>query len=149
MKRYRVTVDGVEHQIDVEESSPGVYSVKIDEKQVTVSIEENSGQASQAGALQKTRAPGVTASGRSATTACTAGDVQVTSPMPGNVLSIIASQGAQVKYGDPVIILEAMKMKNEIPAPVNGIIREIRVKEGDTVDSEDIIAIIQEVNDDP
>jgi biotin carboxyl carrier protein len=64
--------------------------------------------------------------------------------MPGNVINIVAQEGSQVKQGEPVIILEAMKMNNEIPSPVSGIIKEMKVKEGDTIDSEDIIAIIEE-----
>jgi len=66
----------------------------------------------------------------------------LTAPMPGKVIEVIAKSGSEVKLGDPVIILEAMKMKNEISAPVSGIVKEIRVKEGENVDSGNIIAVI-------
>ena len=62
--------------------------------------------------------------------------------MPGKVIEVIAKSGSEVKLGDPVIILEAMKMKNEISAPISGTIKKIRVKEGENLESGDIIAVI-------
>jgi biotin carboxyl carrier protein len=147
MKRYRITVDGVEYRIEVEEYAAGVYKVKIGDKQVTVTAQEITG--SEIVAARKNRGREPAGSRRNETVSNSTSIVQMTSPMPGNVVSVVASKGTKVELGDPVIILEAMKMKNEIPAPVNGIVREIHVKEGDTVDSEEIIASIEEVNDVP
>lgn len=147
MKRYRITVDGVEYRIEVEENAAGVYKVKIGDKQVTVTAQEITG--SEMVTARKNRGRKPAGSRRNETVPNSTAIVQITSPMPGKVVSVVTSKGSKVELGDPVIILEAMKMKNEIPAPVNGIVREIHVKEGDTVDSKDIIASIEEVNDVP
>ena len=64
-----------------------------------------------------------------------AGEGVVTAPMPGKVLRILVREGEQVKTGQGLLVLEAMKMENEIPAPKDGIIKKIHVKEGDTVDT--------------
>ncbi len=64
-----------------------------------------------------------------------AGEGVVTSPMPGKILRILVKEGEQVKTGQGLVVLEAMKMENEIPAPKDGVVKKILVKEGDTVDT--------------
>ncbi|ASJ11119.1 pyruvate carboxylase [Thermococcus sp. P6] len=62
-----------------------------------------------------------------------AGEGVVTAPMPGKILRILVKEGESVKTGQGLLVLEAMKMENEIPAPRDGKIKRILVKEGDTV----------------
>lgn len=64
---------------------------------------------------------------------------KILSPMPGNVFKVVVSAGEQVKKGDVVLVLEAMKMENEIVAPNDGIISVIHVKEGQSVESNDVL----------
>ena len=64
----------------------------------------------------------------------------VTSPMPGKVFKVLAKPGDTVSEGQAVMILEAMKMENEIVAPVAGVIDAILVKEGDMVETDDVLA---------
>ncbi|WP_297466303.1 biotin/lipoyl-containing protein, partial [Thermococcus sp.] len=61
----------------------------------------------------------------------------VTAPMPGKILKVLVSEGQEVKTGQGLVVLEAMKMENEIPAPKDGIVKKIYVKEGDTVNTGD------------
>jgi biotin carboxyl carrier protein len=69
---------------------------------------------------------------------------QVTAPMPGLVVQILAEPGQEVKKGQGIIIVEAMKMENEIRSPVNGILREIRVDVGQTVEKGGILAVVSQ-----
>ena len=64
-----------------------------------------------------------------------AGAVVVNAPMPGNILDVKVKPGDSVKAGDTLLILEAMKMENEISAPQDGTIATIDVRKGDVVDS--------------
>ena len=73
--------------------------------------------------------------------AVAAGEV-VKSPMPGNILKIQVSQGQQVKEGDVLIILEAMKMENEIVAPKAGSVAQIIVTKGQVVETGAPLAVI-------
>ena len=73
--------------------------------------------------------------------AVAAGEV-VKSPMPGNILKIQVSQGQQVKEGDVLIILEAMKMENEIVAPKTGSVAQIIVTKGQVVETGAPLAVI-------
>ena len=68
-----------------------------------------------------------------------AGAVEVKAPMPGNILDVKVAAGASVKAGDVLVILEAMKMENEIVAPQDGTVASINVHKGDTVNSGDTL----------
>ena len=60
----------------------------------------------------------------------------VASPMPGNILKVLVAAGQTVKEGDILVILEAMKMENEIVAPKNGTVTQVLVEKGATVDTD-------------
>ncbi len=62
-------------------------------------------------------------------------------PMPGLILTIAVNEGQAVKKGDPLLILEAMKMENVIKSPADGIVRGIRVKKGDNVEKNQVLIL--------
>ena len=66
----------------------------------------------------------------------------VAAPLPGNIIDIKVAQGASVKAGDVIIILEAMKMENEIVAPRDGVIAQIVASKGSTVETDDPLFVI-------
>lgn len=70
----------------------------------------------------------------------TAGDV--TSAMPGTVVDVLVTVGKAVKAGDAVLVIEAMKMENEVPAPIEGVIKAIHVKKGDNVNPDEALVEI-------
>ena len=63
-------------------------------------------------------------------------------PMPGRVISIKVKEGDSVKIGSSILVLEAMKMQNEVVSNTDGVVREIRVSEGDLVESKDVLVVI-------
>ena len=67
--------------------------------------------------------------------AAPAGATTVGAPMPGKILNIKVSEGQAVKFGEVVVIMEAMKMETEIVAPADGTVSKILVKAGDSVDT--------------
>lgn len=114
MKKYRVTVNGTAYEIQ---------------------LEELTGAAPAASASAAAPAP--------APAAAPAGGEQVTSPMPGTILDVKVSQGASVKKGDVLMILEAMKMENEIMCPCDGRIASINTSKGAAVESGTLLCVIQ------
>lgn len=72
----------------------------------------------------------------------TAGEIFVRAPMPGLVLQVCGEAGMQVERGETVAILEAMKMENDLATPHAGTIKEVRVRQGQTVNQGDILVVI-------
>lgn len=116
MKNLTVTVNGVAYNVTVEENTNGAAPV----------------------AAAPAAAPAPAPAAAPAAPAA-AGSVPVNAPMPGTILDIKVKAGAAVKAGDVVMILEAMKMENEISAPQDGTIASIDVRKGDTVNSGDVL----------
>ncbi len=72
-----------------------------------------------------------------------AGESTVVAPMPGKIVKVLVSVGQAVKAGQPACILEAMKMQNEVPVPAAGVVREVRVKEGQSVMASDVLVVLE------
>lgn len=121
MKNYRITVNGTAYDVAVEELGAG--SVPAAAPQAPVA----------AAPAPKAAAPAATGA---------AGSVKVAAPMPGKILAIKANNGQAVKKGEVIMILEAMKMENEITAPEDGTVASINVGVGDSVESGDTLATL-------
>lgn len=119
MKNYRITVNG------------NVYDVAVEELGATASAPV---------AMAAPVAAPVAAAPAAPAASAGAGAVKVTAPMPGKILSVKLKAGAAVKKGDVIMILEAMKMENEIVAPQDGTLASVDVAEGASVESGAILA---------
>jgi biotin carboxyl carrier protein len=71
------------------------------------------------------------------------GTAEIKTMMPGKVVRVLVEQGAEVKKGDGVIVVEAMKMQNEMKSPKDGIVKELRSTEGSTVNAGDVLVVIE------
>ena len=67
----------------------------------------------------------------------------VTAPMQGTIVKVHVTAGASVSEGDPICVLEAMKMENEVRSPATGEVVDLRVQPGDTVTPGQVIAIVK------
>jgi biotin carboxyl carrier protein len=67
----------------------------------------------------------------------------IEAPMPGKIIEILAEEGSEVIAGEPVLILEAMKMQNEIASPIDGIVKKIAVRQNDSVMKDDLLMDIE------
>lgn len=77
------------------------------------------------------------------TTAHHAGAAEIISPMPGKIVRVLVEAGANVAAGDGVIVVEAMKMQNEMKAPKAGVVISINANQGATVNAGDVLAVIE------
>jgi biotin carboxyl carrier protein len=80
---------------------------------------------------------------RSSVEGSEAGQQLLTAPMPGKVIRVLVRRGDQVEAGQGVLIVEAMKMQNEVKSPKSGQLLELKVGEGDTVTANQILAIVE------
>ncbi len=69
--------------------------------------------------------------------------IDIQAPMPGSIIEILVNVGDEVSEDDELLILEAMKMENPICAPSDGVVKEIRVKEKDVVEVDQVLVILE------
>ncbi|MEG0979647.1 MAG: biotin/lipoyl-containing protein [Oscillospiraceae bacterium] len=74
--------------------------------------------------------------------ATVSGGTNVVSPMPGNIMSVSVSVGQSVKSGELLVVLEAMKMENEIFAPADGVVKQVLVSKGSVVNTDDVLVVL-------
>lgn len=75
--------------------------------------------------------------------AATDGPKKITAPMPGKVVRILAPEGAKVEAGQGIIVIEAMKMQNELKSPKAGVVKKMMAVEGATVNPGDALAVVE------
>jgi len=75
--------------------------------------------------------------------AASGGPKKITAPMPGKVIRILAPEGTQVEAGQGVLVIEAMKMQNELKSPKAGVVKRVMAREGATVNPGDALAIVE------
>ncbi|MFG6330353.1 MAG: biotin/lipoyl-binding carrier protein [Lachnospiraceae bacterium] len=121
MKNYTITVNGTVYDVTVEEGGAGSAPVR---------------------AAAPKAAPQAPAPAAAPAPAGDAGSIEVSASVPGKVFKVEASVGQAVKAGDPIIILEAMKMEIPVVAPEDGTVASIDVSVGDAVESGDVLATL-------
>ncbi len=123
--KYIVTLNGKNYEVEVTEQDAVLLSV------------------SDAAAAPAPVAAPVAAPAAVPVAAPVAGDgTKVPSPMPGTILSVNVTVGQAVKTGDVLMILEAMKMENDIVAPCDGTVKQLLVSKGSTVNTDDVLVVM-------
>ena len=125
MKKYNVTVNGTAYEVTLE---------AVDASEIKTSPAPAAAPAAApTPATTPAAAPAAPVSG---------GKETVSSPMPGNILAVNVASGAAVKKGDVLMILEAMKMENEIMSPCDGTILSVNVTKGASVETGAVLCVI-------
>ena len=125
MKTYNITINGVTYAVEVEEVS-GVASAPA--------------AAPKAAPVAPKAAPAAVPAAPKA--AGNAGSVAVKAPMPGNIIKVNVKPGDAVKKGDVLVVLEAMKMENDVCAPEDGTVASVEVAKGTTVETDAVLVTL-------
>ena len=144
---YRVSVDGNEFLVDGKKTGRTNYSLIVDNRSFEIEVDNSEDQyrvlvdgrnyhvhlvderRMRVGGAQS----GLQLQGRQ----------KVAVPMPGKVIAVLVSEGDTVEKAQGLVIVEAMKMENEVRSPVPGQVKEIRVKPGDAVEAGAVLAIVE------
>ena len=124
MKNYIVTVNGVSYEVSVEEVGEGQA-------------------AAPAAAPVKAAPVKAAAPAKKAKASGAAGSVKVSAPMPGKIIAVKKDAGAAVKKGEVILVLEAMKMENAITSDFAGTVKQILVRQGQTVATDAVLMEIE------
>lgn len=125
--KYKVTLNGKTYEVEVEETDAAIINVSDAVVQAP---------------LTPSAPPVAVQQAVPAAPVSNAEGVEVLSPMPGTILSLNVVTGQTVKAGDMLLVLEAMKMENEIVAPSDGTVMQLLVQKGSTVDTDAVLVII-------
>ena len=118
------------------------YTITVNGNVYDVTVEEGTGSTAGAAKAATPKAAAPKAAPKAAEPAGAQGAVKVNAPMPGKILSVKASAGQAVKKGEVILILEAMKMENEVVAPQDGTVASINVAAGDSVEAGAVLATL-------
>jgi biotin carboxyl carrier protein len=145
-------VDGRQYEVEVRELSEGQYLLLVDGRVYKTRVESRPGSRGTSGLLDVALGghtheitivdPKRLRTGET-TAAHSTGTAQIISPMPGKVVRVLVEQGAQVEAGEGVVVVEAMKMQNEMKAPKTGTVVSINAEVGATVSAGDVLAVIE------
>jgi biotin carboxyl carrier protein len=136
---YNVRIDGVEHVVDAHQVAGHLWSVLYGSASFVVDVAQLpteeyevliQGDCHKFSLMNEQRRALMRAGGKGS-----AGKAMLTSPMPGKVVKLLVEEGQEVEAGQGVIVVEAMKMENELKSAVAGKVKEIFVKEGEVVES--------------
>ena len=143
--KYQVKVDGKVFEVEVEKVGGGYQSLtpaSLTAAPVAAPVAPQAAPAPAAPVQAAAPAPAAPAPAPAAAPAASGGSGDVISPMPGTVLRLNVNNGDTVASGDVILILEAMKMENEIVAPIAGTV-SLSVSVGQTVDTDALLAVVE------
>ncbi len=131
--------------MDIKEVQPGVYSVIANGRQFEVLVGRN-GAGTMVTMRGRTREFEVTdpkAWHGSRTAHAASGTARIASPMPGKVVRVLVQAGDRVEQGAGLVVVEAMKMQNELKSPLAGVVQKVDAVEGATVSAQQILLVVE------
>lgn len=123
---YSLLIDGRSYEALIQPSEEGL-GVLLQGQSYTVSVEDERQRR-----LRQTSGPDLSKGG----------EFHLKSPMPGLIISVWAREGQEVHTGERLIVLESMKMQNELRSPRDGVIRSLRIKAGDNVEQNQVLLTV-------
>ncbi len=131
MKKFNIKVNGISYEVEIEEIKEGAPQAAAPTlAKVTPKV-----------AAPKVAAPKVEAKEKEAV-AAGAGEHSIDAPMPGKIVKVVVEEGQSVKAGDVLLVLEAMKMQNEITADADGTVKAVNVEAGQNVKVKESLVIL-------
>lgn len=145
MKKYSLEIDGQKFEVEVDLKTPQIADVKVNNKNYKIKIDENSSNAVD-------EKPKVIVNNELKEKKIEKNEVNqsfqgnpgdLLALMPGKILKVLVSEGQVIKMGEPVIIMESMKMEQTIVSSSDGSIQSIKVSEGETIEVGSVMLVIR------
>ena len=142
--RFRVLIDGRERIVDSRQTGPATFSLLIEHATADVSVSSRGDDyvVALGGRTHRLKLLDERAMRRRARHGAAAGGKEVRAAMPGKVVAVLVQAGATIERGQGLLVIEAMKMENEIGAPRAGTVTEVLVRPGQAVESGELLVRI-------
>ena len=135
MKNYTLKINGNDYKVDINEVEGQEIKLEVNGKPYTVTVDQELN-------AHKTRTTVINDRASAPKPGSAAGGTKVSTPLPGTILDVFVNVGDQVKSGQTVVLLEAMKMENNIEADTDGTVTSVNVRKGDSVLEGDTLIVI-------
>ena len=142
MKKYKFIIKGHDYEVDILNYENDVVELEVNGTHYSVEVQREVKDKPKTPRLVRTAVPKPSPE-EAGIARPPSPTVTVKTPLPGTILKILAKEGDQVKKGDTLLIMEAMKMENNIIAEKAGKVVQVRVKEGDTVLQNDVLIVLE------
>ncbi|WP_290898252.1 biotin/lipoyl-containing protein [Ferroglobus sp.] len=138
--KYKIKVNDNEYEVEVSEISPMKFEVSVNGKKAVIEILEEEFKR----IVKEAKVPSAEVEVKEVPKVekTVVEGKEIKAEMSGTIVKVLVKEGEEVKSGQPVLILEAMKMENEVTSPFSGVVKEVRVKEGDRVNAGQTLVVI-------
>ena len=144
MKNYKLKINGNDYNVEINEVEGQEIKLSVNGSNYAVTVDQEIKQQKKTVVrpTSSTAQVNPVASGNAQKSNAPAAGTKVTTPLPGTILDVFVNVGDAVKAGQTVVLLEAMKMENNIEADIAGTVKEVKVRKGDSVLEGDVLVVI-------
>ncbi len=142
MKKFKFKIRGNSYDVEIKEFEDNLAKIEVNGTLYEVEVEKKETAKSKTPTLVRSNIPTRRTDSKIKKTVSSRATA-VKAPLPGNIFKILVKEGDEVKKGDKIMIMEAMKMENNVLAEKDGKVSSIKVKEGDSVLQNDVLAEIE------
>ena len=140
MKNYKFKINGNNYAVEIQSVEGNEIKLELNGSAYTVEVDREIKQSKTPKLVRSVAVPSTDNSAQTAKTAAPTGaNTAIKSPLPGTILDILVNVGDKVSVGQKMLVLEAMKMENEILAPADGTVTAVYAKEGTSVNTGDVL----------
>ncbi|MEG1497866.1 MAG: biotin/lipoyl-containing protein [Bacteroidales bacterium] len=142
MKQYKFTIHGTQYDVAINNVEDQTISLELNGTPYEVVVDKEIKQNKTPKLVRSVAVPSTDSAPQVAKTNSSAASSEIKSPLPGTILDMLVKEGDTIKVGQRVIVLEAMKMENNIDSDKAGVIKQIKVRKGDAVMEGDVLIVI-------
>jgi len=142
MKKYKFTIHGTVYEVDINSAEGQTIELEVNGTPYSVTLDKEVKQTKTPKLVRQQAIPSTDTNKQESKTAKKGGSIN--SPLPGVVLDVFVKPGDKISVGQKVLLLEAMKMENNIESDKDGIVAEVKARKGDSVMEGDVLIIMGE-----
>ncbi len=143
MKNYKFTIHGTQYEVEINSVEDQTINLNLNGTPYEVKVDKEIKQTKTPKLMRSVAVPSTEGDTTNARTNAASATAEIKSPLPGTVLDVMVKEGDTVKVGQHLLLLEAMKMENNIDSDKEGVVKTIKVRKGDAVMEGDVLIVME------